>query len=174
MLFIAAHYIGALRSRRIPLIRAASALKQIGHSCIDVGTSIIKRVCKVYVFARCTWVREWVTVRGLAGWVRSGLMGSDWARWGPIWSDGVISHTARRLFLDMACIFITSHGENGCRPSGLWIKYMLIMMMIMCNDLVCTQKLARGHYLLITSIIAKHENHCLQTRPNFQWRHLTH
>ena len=28
------------------------ALKQIRHNCIDVGTSIIKRVCKVYVSER--------------------------------------------------------------------------------------------------------------------------
>jgi len=82
-LFIAAHYIGALRSRRIPLIRAASALKQIGHSCIDVGTSIIKRVCKVYVSERMS---DCPGVGGLsAEWsdgVRLGPVGSDLVRWG--------------------------------------------------------------------------------------------
>jgi len=58
------------------------ALKPIRHNCTDVGTSIIKRI------ARCMWVRECVTVLGLAGgstvrcWVRSGPMGSDLVRWG--------------------------------------------------------------------------------------------
>jgi len=39
-------------------------------------------------------------------------MGSDWARWGPIWSDGVNSHTARRLFLDMACILYADNDDD--------------------------------------------------------------
>ena len=40
------------------------ALKQIRHSCIDVGTSIIKHVCKVYVSERMSdcqgggWIEE--------------------------------------------------------------------------------------------------------------------
>ena len=72
------------------MIRAASALKQIGHSCIDVGTSIIKRVCKVYVSER---MRDCPGVGGRkydveCGVVRWGPIGSGGVRFGPIGSDG--------------------------------------------------------------------------------------
>ena len=51
------------------------ALEQIGHSCIDVSTSIIKRVCKVYVSER---MRDCPGVGGLsAEWY-------DGVRLGPI------------------------------------------------------------------------------------------
>ena len=35
------------------------ALKQIHHNCIDVGTSIIKRICKVYVSERMSDYTNW-------------------------------------------------------------------------------------------------------------------
>ena len=39
-------------------------------------------------YQTCTWVREWVTIRGwreeVRCWVRSGPIGSDLVRWGPM------------------------------------------------------------------------------------------
>jgi len=66
-----------------------SALYRFGRLPV---TFLVHRLSNV--FARCTWVREWVTVRWLAG--ESTMLSaewSDWVRWGPIWSGGVISHT---------------------------------------------------------------------------------
>jgi len=57
------------------------ALKEIRHNCIDVGTSIIKRVCKEYVSER-------MGVGGRKYDVECGVV-----RWGPIGFGGVISHT---------------------------------------------------------------------------------
>jgi len=61
------------------------ALKPIRHNCIDVGTSIIKRVCKVYISERMS---DCPGVGGRKSDVECGVV-----RWGPIWSDRVISHT---------------------------------------------------------------------------------
>jgi len=63
------------------------ALKQIHHSCIDVGTSIIKCVCKVYVSERMS---DCPGVGGRKYDVECGVV-----RWGTIGSGGVISHTGR-------------------------------------------------------------------------------
>jgi len=57
------------------------ALKQIRHNCIDVGTSIIKRVCKVYVSERMS---DCPVVGGRKYDVECGVV-----RLVPIWFDGV-------------------------------------------------------------------------------------
>jgi len=72
------------------------ALKQIRHNCIDVGTLIIKRVCKEYVSERMS---DCPGVGGRKYDVESRVpesdpIGSGGVRFGPIGSDGVISHTA--------------------------------------------------------------------------------
>ena len=57
------------------------ALKQIRHNCTDVGTSIIKRVCKAYVSERMS---DCPGVGGRKNDVECGVV-----RWGPIGSGGV-------------------------------------------------------------------------------------
>jgi len=76
LLFLAAHYIEALQSAHIFDTSSEYALKQIRHNCIDVGTSIIKRVRKVYVSER---MRVCPRVGGRKWNVECGVV-----RWGPI------------------------------------------------------------------------------------------
>jgi len=83
MLVISVHscslYRSSAQSARTFDTSSEYALKQTRHNCIDVGTSIIKRICKAM------WVRECVTVLGFAG--GSTMLSAEW-------SGGVINHTA--------------------------------------------------------------------------------
>jgi len=72
------------------------ALKPIRHNCIDVGTSIIKHICKVYVSER---MRDCPGVGG-----RKYDVECEVVRWGPIGYGGVISHTVVNSHPDAATV----------------------------------------------------------------------
>jgi len=90
MLFVSVHSCSLYRTsaQSVHTFDTSSkyALKPICHNCIDVSTSIIKRVCKVYVSERmsdCPGVggRKYNVECGVVRW---GPVGSNLVRLGPV------------------------------------------------------------------------------------------